>query len=102
MPKGDRAELVTEDPLVSLRASGPFQTVAMAAKAIRGSRGKTYQLAHEGRLVLVKLGGRTLVRTESLIAYIQSAEPWTPSDRAAKAVAARKERAQASRREFAA
>lgn len=101
MPRGDRAELVIEDPLASLRASGPFQTVVTAAKAIRGSRGKVYQLAHEGRLALVRLGGRTLVRTGSLIAYIQSAEPWTPSERAAKAVAARTERARAARLEFA-
>ncbi len=75
-----------------LRASGPYQTVAATAKVIRGSRSKAYQLAHAGRLEFVKLDGKTLVRTESIVAYLLTAQPWAPSDNAAKALAARKAR----------
>ncbi len=39
-----------------------------------------YRLAHDGRLKLKKLEGRTLVETKSLIAVVESANDWTPAD----------------------
>jgi hypothetical protein len=60
------------------------------------STGQIYNLARTGRLVLKKLAGRTLVDTSSLIAFIDSAEPWSPSDRNKAANAARVKSARAA------
>lgn len=89
MPKLGSSPAGDGDAFASLMAAGPFRTVKDASRAIGASRGKIYALAHEGRLELAKLGGRTLVRTESLVTYLRSAEPWSPSNRAAKANASR-------------
>jgi hypothetical protein len=55
-----------------------------------------YRFSDEGRLVLRRLAGRTLVDTKSLIALIDSAEKWTPYDRGKEARAKRKEIARAA------
>ncbi|MGU3358890.1 hypothetical protein ACLBWX_01010 [Methylobacterium sp. M6A4_1b] len=62
------------------------------------SEGSLYRAAEEGRLKLVRLAGRTLVETESLKAFIASAQPWTPSDRGAAGRAKRAEAARAALR----
>ena len=50
-----------------------------------------YSLANSGTLEFAKLGGRTYVRTTSLIAYISTARPYLPdSGRVAVANRARK------------
>jgi hypothetical protein len=59
------------------------------------SRASHYRAAAEGKLKLVRLGGRTLIDVPSLIAFNNSAEQWTPSKRGAAARAARSDRAKA-------
>lgn len=54
-----------------------------------------YALAHQGRLQFVKLLGRTLVDTKSLIALVETREPWRPGGRPQAAQAAREARAAA-------
>jgi hypothetical protein len=80
----------------------PLLTVQDAATVAGLSTASIYRFAGEGRINLVRLGGRTLVTVESLTALIATAEPWSPSARGSAARAARSERAQAARREFAA
>jgi hypothetical protein len=48
-----------------------------------------YRAADDDRLVLRRLYGRTLVETSSLIALMNGAERWTPSDRGKEARAKR-------------
>ena len=73
----------------------PFQRTQNAAEIIGLSVPSIYKLAREGRLVLKRLGGRTLVETGSLIALMDAAEDWVPSDRTGKAVAKRIEQSRA-------
>lgn len=75
----------------------PFQQMQTASEIAGLSPASLYRFAAEGRLILKKLGGRTLVDTSSLIALIGQAEPWSPSDRAEQARSARVARAQAAR-----
>jgi hypothetical protein len=67
-----------------------------AAELCGVSIASLYRFSDEGRLVLRRLGGRTLVDTKSLIALIESAENWTPYDRGKEARAKRKEIARAA------
>ena len=76
----------------------PHHQMTPASRIAGVSEGSLYRAAEEGRLKLVRLAGRTLVETESLKAFIASAEPWTPSDRGAAARAKRSEAARASLR----
>lgn len=62
----------------------------VAAEIIGVSIASLYRFSDEGRLVLRRLGGRTLVCTKSLIAIVDSAEKWTASDRGSEARAKRK------------
>lgn len=48
-----------------------------------------YKAAGDGRLVLVRLRGRTLVDTSSLVDFMNSAEPWKASTRRKEARAKR-------------
>jgi hypothetical protein len=67
-----------------------------ASEILGLSPASLYRLAHDGRLKLKKLEGRTLVETKSLIAVVESASDWTPATRTAKANEARKAQAAAS------
>ncbi|UES46827.1 hypothetical protein [Roseibium aggregatum] len=60
------------------------------------STASLYNFESAGRLQFKRLAGRTLVTTESLIALIDSAEDWTPSDRGSHGRAARTQRARAA------
>lgn len=74
----------------------PHLNMQAAAEIAGVSTASLYRLAHQGRLTLKKFAGRTLVTTSSLIAVLDSAEDWSPSDRPAKALAVRGERARAA------
>lgn len=54
-----------------------------------------YTLAQQDRLQFVRLLGRTLVDTQSLIALLDTREPWTPSTKPRAAQEAREARAAA-------
>jgi hypothetical protein len=57
----------------------PHQQMNTAARISGLSPASLYRAAGDGRLRLVRLGGRTLVDTASLIAMQATAEPWKPS-----------------------
>ena len=76
-----------ERPLLNMRVASEIAGVSPAS---------LYRLANMGQISLKKLAGRTMIETGSLIAVMESAEDWSPSDRPAKALAARGERARAS------
>ena len=91
-----------EAPAAPRAASGianwrdlPLLRMKAASEILGLSVASLYRLAHEGRLKLKKLEGRTLVETKSLIAVVESASDWTPATRTAKATEARQSRAQA-------
>ena len=67
----------------------PLQTMQIASAIAGVSVAALYRAASEGRLILRRLEGRTLVETSSLTAFIDGAESWTPSNRGAKARAIR-------------
>ena len=69
----------------------PFQTVDHTSAILCGSRSRTYGLLADGELEAVRLAGKTLVKTASLIAFLErDAKKWKPDHkRVAKAVAAR-------------
>ena len=69
----------------------PFQTVDHTSAILCGSRSRTYSLLADGELEAVRLAGKTLVKTASLIAFLErDAKKWKPDrKRVAKAVAAR-------------
>lgn len=58
-----------------------------AAKVLGISRSSLYKMANAGEVSLVKLGGRTLVRSEEIARLADGVEPWRPCERAAKAQA---------------
>lgn len=74
----------------------PLLRMKDASEILGLSVASLYRLAHDGRLKLKKLEGRTLVETKSLIAVVESASDWTPATRTAKATEARKTHAAAS------
>ena len=69
----------------------PFQTVDHTSAILCGSRSRTYGLLADGELEAVRLAGKTLVKTASLIAFLErDAEGWKPDrKRVEKAVAGR-------------
>lgn len=49
-----------------------LHSIEDAKKAIGvGSRSKMYDLAHKGEIALVKIGRRTFVTDESLVAFVE-------------------------------
>ncbi len=68
----------------------------IASEASGVSVTSLYRHAEAGRLKFKTLSGRTLVVTESLIALIDDAPDWTPSDRGKEARAKRREIARAA------
>ena len=73
-----------------------YLPVSHASEIAGISTTSLYNLNGAGRLEFKRLAGRTLVTTKSLIALLDSAEDWTPSDRGQHARRARTERARAS------
>jgi hypothetical protein len=67
----------------------PLSSMQLASEISALSVASLYKAADEGGLVLVRQYGRTLVETTSLIEFMSSAEPWTPSDRGKEARAKR-------------
>lgn len=67
----------------------PHLQLQTAAEIAGVSEASLYRFASEGLLTFVRLAGRTLVETPSLLAFIARAEPWTPSERGAAARAKR-------------
>lgn len=72
----------------------PLTTLQAGAEIIGVSPASLYRLAREGKLTLVRLAGRTLIETATLIALVDTREPWTPSGRTKQANRRRKEIAQ--------
>jgi hypothetical protein len=73
----------------------PVLNVPTAAALLACSPAQVYALAGAGKLVLVKLAGRTGVRTDGVAKLIREAEPWTPSDRNRAALTERHRRVSA-------
>jgi hypothetical protein len=81
----------------------PVHPVKRASSIIGASDSQTYALLKAGELSAVTLGGKTLVRTSSIIDYLAKAMPWEADrDRVARAVAARPDVARKAAREAAA
>lgn len=59
----------------------PNVPVLRASEILGCSRGQVYVLARDGRLSMVKLAGRTLVTVASLIAFLETAQPFVPTGR---------------------
>lgn len=55
-------------------------SVSDAPKIFGVSRSHVYRIAAQGRIDLVKMGRRTMVKTETMRAYIESLQPMTPSN----------------------
>jgi hypothetical protein len=67
----------------------PRLSMQLASEISPLSVASLYKAADDGRLVLVRLYGRTLVDTSSLIDFMNSAEPWKASTRGKEARAKR-------------
>ena len=69
----------------------PFQTIDHTSAILCGSRSRTYSLLADGELEAVRLAGKTLIKTASLIAFLErDAEGWKPDrKRVEKAIAGR-------------
>lgn len=69
----------------------PLQTVKDTSTITGGSPGRVYALIGAGELEAIKLAGKTLVRTPSILALIErSGEPWKPNlKRVERAIAGR-------------
>lgn len=52
-------------------------SVSDAPKVFGVSRSHIYRIAEQGRIDLVKMGRRTMVKTETMLAYINSLQPMT-------------------------
>lgn len=76
----------------------PHLRLEVATEIAGISPASLYRLAAAGRVKLVKLAGRTLVETKSLVSLVNTAEPWTASERGAAARAKRIEVARANLR----
>ena len=76
----------------------PHQQLAIASEIAQVSEAALYKAEKDGLLTFVRLAGRTLVDTVSLISFISRAEPWTASQRGAAARAKRAEVARLSLR----
>jgi hypothetical protein len=74
----------------------PLVQIQLASQVSGLSPTSIYRMASQGRLVLKRLAGRVLVETSGLVKFIESAEPWTPSDRGTAARAKRSEIARAN------
>jgi predicted DNA-binding transcriptional regulator AlpA len=71
----------------------PFLPLLSAAELLGLSPSSLYRLETEGKLRFRRLGGRTLVAVDTIVALIDTADDWAPSERGAAARAKRSERA---------
>jgi hypothetical protein len=76
----------------------PLVTINVASQVSGISSSSIYRLASQGRLSLKRLAGRVLVETAGLIKLIETAEPWTASERGKAARQRRSDLARAARR----
>jgi hypothetical protein len=68
----------------------PRHTINDASTILCGSKSRTYDLLANGKLEAVRLAGKTLIKTASIIALMEKEEGWSPDrKRVEKAVAAR-------------
>jgi hypothetical protein len=58
--------------------SVPHHTVKTAALLLGCSPGKVYAELHAGHLIGIKLAGKTLITTASIVDFIATAQPWRP------------------------
>jgi hypothetical protein len=56
----------------------PYQPVARAAAITGRSEAHVYNLINSGALRAVKLAGKTLVTTDSIVELLARARPWSP------------------------
>lgn len=73
----------------------PVLNLPAAATVLGCSPAQIYALAAKGELVLVKLAGRTCVRTDGVSKLIREAPTLSPSGRNSAALAERQRRARA-------
>ena len=66
------------------------QTLQEASRISGVSIAGLYRARAENKLAFRRLQGRVLVSTESLVAFVEGAEPWVPSERGKEARAARR------------
>ncbi|WP_026606044.1 hypothetical protein [Methylocapsa acidiphila] len=74
----------------------PLTQLALASQVSGLSQTSIRREAARGNLVLKRLAGRVLVETSSLVKLIESAEPWTASERGKAARQKRSEIARAN------
>jgi hypothetical protein len=96
MPRQPASEAAKLAPTRIPWRERPLQTLKTASEIAGVSVSSLYRLAAEGKLRFRKLAGRTVVETPSLVALVDSAEAWTPSDRGKAARARRSEIARAA------
>jgi len=58
----------------------PLLHIRVAAELLGVSRSSIYRLEAAGHLAFGRIGGRTVVRTDSLLRYLESVEAWTASE----------------------
>ncbi len=56
----------------------PYQPIARAAAIVGQSETRVHRLINSGALRAVKLAGKTLVTTDSIVEFLARARPWSP------------------------
>ncbi len=69
-------------------AQKPLLPLRVAADLLGISRSGIYRLQASGKLTFAKVGGKTVVKTHSLIGYLETIEEWPAGEqgRGAKAI----------------
>lgn len=57
----------------------PFHTLQAAGEILSVSTPTLYKMEGEGILVFLRARKRTVVKTDSIIAFIDNTSPWSPS-----------------------
>lgn len=57
----------------------PFHTLKATGEIISASTPTLYKMEEEGILVFMRLRNRTVVKTDSIIAFVDNASAWSPS-----------------------
>lgn len=57
----------------------PLLTLRVASDLLGISRSGLYRLQANGKLTFAKVGGKTVIRTPSLIGYLETIEEWPTS-----------------------
>lgn len=73
----------------------PLLPIKTVAELIGVSRSSIYRLEAAEKLSFAKVGGKTVVRTRSLLCYLDTVEDWTSGHQGAAGRKARAERAAA-------